>query len=162
MKKLALSGLALLLVGVAVLLVQRSERPLARATESPAEPAARVVSPAELPAPAATAVTVAAAAGEHPHPVTAAHVRNFHQVDLLHGAWRALERRDFPRARELVAEHRRDYPGQWNDMNEGLAILTECMERPTPEVVQRAQTFHREHTASLLRKRIRRFCLERG
>jgi hypothetical protein len=96
-----------------------------------------------------------------PHPITAQHVRNFRQVDLLDGAWGALQHHDFARARELVAKHRRDYPGQWEDMNEGLEILAECLERPSPEILERAARFHRERTASMMRKRIRRYCLER-
>jgi hypothetical protein len=161
MSKVALSAIGLLLVAIGLALARHSSSAVSQRVASLPQAAA---TSGERPAPDAPVTQLAAAvesevAPPYPHPVTPAHVRNFREVDLLQGAWKALERRDFARARELVSAHRNDYPGQWDDMNEGLEILAECLQRRTPEIVERARVFHRQRTASMMRKRIRRFCL---
>ena len=124
----------------------------------PAAPAAEPASPSAL-TPAAVRAD-SAREREHPHPITADHLRNFRQVDLLDDAWQALKARNFRRARELVAVHRAEYPDQWDDMNEGLELLADCMEQRDSESVARAREFYEQYTASRMRRRIRRFCLE--
>lgn len=98
--------------------------------------------------------------GHAPHPITPQHLRNYRQTELLHDAWAAIKMHDFATGRQIVATHRTDYPGQWEDMNEGLEVVADCMQSPGPDTVARARRFYRERTASMMRKRIRRFCLE--
>jgi hypothetical protein len=111
-------------------------------------------------APSSAPPLPSAAEERHPHPLTPTRVAQFRQADLLEGALRALDQRDFARARTLVATHRREFPGARVDMNEGIELLAECLERPTDAVVGRAEKFYSEHTVSTLRRRLRRECLE--
>ncbi len=158
---LALAGAAIFSAASVALLGESAREP---ATE-PRAASPALVDERPLPPPETKLVAATQVARfdeqRHPHPITTQHLENFRQVDLLDGAWSALQRHDFARARELVARHRRDYPGQWEDMNEGLEILAECLERPSAEILERAARFHRERTASMMRKRVRRYCLER-
>lgn len=95
-----------------------------------------------------------------PHPITAEHLALYRDLDLLDAAWQALHGRDFARARELLAVHRREYRRQHDDMTEGLSLLADCMEQQTPEARARAQHFYDEQTHSMLRRRMRRHCLQ--
>jgi hypothetical protein len=95
-----------------------------------------------------------------PHPITAEHLRIYRDVELLDGAWKALEQRDFARAHALLHEHAVEYAQGDDDIRDGLTILSECMEHPGNEVRERAQRFYDDHPASTARRKIRRHCLE--
>ena len=98
--------------------------------------------------------------GMLPHPITAEHVRIYRDVELLDGAWQALKRRDFAQARVLLRQHAGEYGVRgYDELNDGLTLLADCMERPGPETRQAAQRFYDQQTASTARKRIRRHCL---
>jgi hypothetical protein len=43
---------------------------------------------------------------------------------------------------------------------EGLLLLADCAERPSPGNTARVQRFYDEHTESTVRRRLRRACLE--
>ena len=111
---------------------------------------------------AATHVAAETGADLHgvPHPITAEHLKNYRQVELLHEAWQKLKQGEYDAGRQIVSTLRREYPEQWEDMNEGLETLADCMQRPSPETLAAAQRFYDERTASMMRKRIRRYCLE--
>jgi hypothetical protein len=99
--------------------------------------------------------------GMLPHPITAEHVRLYRDVELLDSAWRALERGEFERARTLLREHASEYAAsRYDDINDGLTILADCMERPSAAARDRAQRFYDEHTSSTTRRRIRKHCLQ--
>ena len=96
-----------------------------------------------------------------PHPITVEHVRMYRDVELLDAAWRALEQRDFARAHSLLREHAAEYASSgYDDLNDGLTILTECLEHPGPAIRAHAQRFYDTHTASTARRKLRRYCLE--
>jgi len=96
----------------------------------------------------------------HAHPITAEHLRMYREDELLNGAWRALRRREFARARELVTTHQSEYPASKEHMDEGLLLLADCMERPSAETRAKAQAFYDTKTFSPMRRRLRRLCLE--
>ncbi|MGD8862171.1 MAG: hypothetical protein PVI30_19320 [Myxococcales bacterium] len=96
-----------------------------------------------------------------PHPLTAEHVALYRDVDLLSGAWDAARDGDYAGARALLSRHRAEYPDPDDDMREGLSLLVDCMQRPSPDAMARAQRFYDEQTHSMVRRRIRRHCLAR-
>jgi hypothetical protein len=99
--------------------------------------------------------------GMLPHPITPEHVRIYRDVELLDSAWQALKRRDFERARSLLREHASEYAASgYDDINDGLTILTDCMEHPSASTRERARRFYEQRTASTTRRRIRKHCLE--
>jgi hypothetical protein len=98
--------------------------------------------------------------GMLPHPITREHIRMYRDVELLDAAWQALKRRDFEKARVLLREHASEYASGPDDLRDGLTLLADCMQHPSPEGRARAQRFYDEQTASTARRRIRRYCLE--
>ncbi len=166
----ALGLLLLALIGGLLLLVQRERHgsagafPTPRATAHSRSAALRperaLVQAASLTAPEPDREPEATNEPEHPHPITPEHVRLYHEVDLLDGAWHALRKRDVASARALVARHRSEYPGSAEDMNEGLDIVADCLEHPSTEIKERAQKFYDTKTFSQMRRRIRKLCLE--
>jgi hypothetical protein len=99
--------------------------------------------------------------GMLPHPITPEHVRIYRDVELLDSAWQALKRRDFERARSLLREHASEYASSsYDDINDGLTILADCMEHPSATTRERARRFYAQRTASTTRRRIRKHCLE--
>jgi hypothetical protein len=97
---------------------------------------------------------------EWPHPLTAEHLRIYRDVDMLDAARRALHARDFEKARAILAQHRAEQARAYDDMNEGLTLLADCMQYPSSVTRARAQQFYSEQTQSMVRREIRRECLE--
>ena len=95
-----------------------------------------------------------------PHPITAEHLRIYRDVELLDGAWQALKSRDFERARELLKTHATEYASGYDDMQDGMSILADCMQYPSTTNRDRAERFYAERTASSMRRRIRTHCLQ--
>jgi hypothetical protein len=115
--------------------------------------------------PALTAVAAQPASGpsnnpEWPHPITAEHQRLYRDVDMLEAARGALRAHDFERARTILAQHRAEQHRAYDDMNEGLTLLTDCMQYPSSVTRERAQKFYSTQTQSMVRREIRRECLE--
>jgi hypothetical protein len=94
------------------------------------------------------------------HPLTAEHRALYSDSELLDASWRALQARDFNRAREALAQHRAESARTHDDLNDGLTILADCMQYPSAASRERAQRFYDEQTFSMARRRIRRYCLE--
>ncbi len=161
---LALALLLLMLLACLALLVQRERR--GAVAQPPQEPAAKRVTERPLTRAAPVEVELAAVLQpqhqepRHPHPLSERHLQLYHEVDLLDGAWQAIEHGDMAEARALVAQHRAEYPGQAEDMNEGLLIVAECLEQPSEDVRERAREFYDTRTFSQMRRRIRRLCLQ--
>ena len=91
--------------------------------------------------------------------ITDEHRRLYRDADLLHDAQAALAGGDASRARTLLVQHAREFP-QTDADRDGLLIMADCVAQPSPEVRQQAQRFYDQHTASAVRKRLRRTCLE--
>jgi hypothetical protein len=133
---------------------------------APAESASREPARAEqavLPGiPAGTSDgPVASASARLPHPLTEEHLRRQQEVTEISQAYEALEARDFARARQLVREHRTTSVGRHHDdIDEGLSLLADCMERPGSDTRGRAQRFYDEATYSTTRRRVKRWCLD--
>jgi hypothetical protein len=96
-----------------------------------------------------------------PHPITAEHLALYRDVDLLDGAWQAARAGDYAGAREQLVEHARAYPERPDEMREGMSLLIDCMQAGGADARARAQRFYDEQTHSMLRRRMRRHCLQR-
>jgi cbb3-type cytochrome oxidase subunit 3 len=99
--------------------------------------------------------------GMLPHPITPEHLRLYRDVELLDGAWQALKNHDFQQARVLLRQHASEYGSAgYDDLNDGLTLLADCMEHPSATTRARAQRFYDERTASTARRKIRNHCLQ--
>jgi hypothetical protein len=97
----------------------------------------------------------------HPHPITAAHHRIYRENNLLHALNGALDVKDAAGMRRLLERYREDYPEDASQLQEGYALIADCLEQPDAATVERAQAYYASETASTLRRYVRRHCLER-
>jgi hypothetical protein len=95
-----------------------------------------------------------------PHPISAEHQRLYRDVDLLDAADDAIRAQRFEEARALLAQHHRELPGMSTLEEEGLLLLTDCVEQRSPENLARVQSYYDRYSASTVRRRLRRACLE--
>jgi hypothetical protein len=160
---IAAGALALALLALMSLPIGREARPSARATAERAAPSlsdAPPREPAVRSTPAAATLVNTAAGDRHPHPITAEHRRLYRDADLIDGAAAALRKNDVAHARALLAQHRTEYaPGEGSD-SEGLALLADCIERTDAGSIERARAFYGANTHSMVRRQIRKQCLE--
>ncbi len=98
-------------------------------------------------------------APRYAHPISAEHARLYRDVDLLEAAKDALGRRDFTTARAILAQHRVEFPKGYPERVEGYEIIADCLENPGPETTARAQRYHDEKRASIVRRQVRKACL---
>ncbi|WP_437947722.1 hypothetical protein WME98_44510 [Sorangium sp. So ce296] len=176
---------ALVLLGAALWLVDRSREPDGRRLpssrqgapqEAPREAASRHRA-SEPPAPAAGAELAAAAIDlpvvgpspddrhdgpAHPHPVTPRHLEMQHENGLIALLNDAMSARDGARMRELVREYRRTHPGDPSRLQDGYEIIAGCLEAPGEDSRTAAEGYYAEHRASTVRRFVRTICLEGG
>lgn len=96
----------------------------------------------------------------HPHPLSADHQRLYRDVDLLHAADEAIAQQRYADARRLLEQHHTELPGMSPVEEEGLLLLVDCAEQHSPEHVARVQEYYDKNSASTVRRRLRRGCLE--
>lgn len=96
----------------------------------------------------------------HPHPISAEHRRIFAENDRVAALNAALDRGDFTTLRRLNQSYREAYPEDDHVLQEGYDVIADCLEQRTPERVDAARRFWREHRSSSLRRYVRRHCLE--
>jgi hypothetical protein len=96
----------------------------------------------------------------HPHPITPAHHRIYRENNLIHALNGAMDVNDAAGMRRLIERYRQDYPEDANELQEGYALIADCLEQPNAATVERARHYYASETASALRRYLRRHCLE--
>lgn len=176
-----LAAVGALALGVALLL--RGDPPAAEPTSSrvvrPAEPA--VVEPAAVPAvanPEQTPPTIAVASDKlplmphdprepvpegpvHPHAHTPTHERIYRENNLLGSLNGAMDVKDAAGMRRLLESYREEYPEDPHALQEGYALIADCLEHPDEATIERARRYYAAETASTLRRYVRRHCFQR-
>lgn len=100
------------------------------------------------------------AQGMLPHPITPTHERIFHENNLIGDLNGAMDVKDAPGLRRLLAQYRNDFPEDAHVLQDGYELIANCLERPGPETRNVAQRYYDEQLDSGLRRYIRRYCLE--
>jgi hypothetical protein len=98
--------------------------------------------------------------GMLPHPITPQHERIFRENSLVGNLNGAMDVKDVQGLRALLQQYRDEYPEDANLLQEGYAIIADCLEHPSAETRAAAQRYYDEELASSLRRYIRRHCLE--
>ena len=96
----------------------------------------------------------------HPHPITPKHQRIFRENGLLYQLNEAMDGKEVPRLRGLLAQYREEYPEDPHDMQKGYALIADCLEHPSDETRAAAQRYYDEEIASTLRRFVMRHCLD--
>ena len=98
--------------------------------------------------------------GMLPHPITPRHERIFRENNLIGSLNGAMDAKDAPALRALLAQYREEYPEDANVMQEGYALVADCLEDRGSRTRAAAQRYYDERIDSGLRRYIRRHCLE--
>jgi hypothetical protein len=186
-RRIAAAFVVLIAVGVAAWLLARpkphrepAEAPpeVVEAQQPPAPEAPRARAPVPAPAPAAAPrpdeiITddglpiMPAGANDprpdgpvHPHPITPRHQRIFRENRLVGELNGAMDVKDVPGLRRLLAEYRRDYPEDDNMLQDGYAVIADCLEHPGDAARAGAERWLAAHNGSTLKRFVSRHCLE--
>jgi hypothetical protein len=100
------------------------------------------------------------AEGMLPHPITAQHERIFHENNLIGDLNGAMDVKDVPGLRRLLQQYKDEYPEDSHVLQQGYAIIADCLERPGAETRAVARRYYDEELDSGLRRYVRRHCLE--
>jgi hypothetical protein len=96
----------------------------------------------------------------HPHPITEQHKRLYTENRMIAELNGAVDVRDGPGLRKLLAEYRAQYPEDDHDVQEGYEAIANCLEHPGEESRAAARRFGEEHRGSTTRRFVNRICLE--
>ena len=96
----------------------------------------------------------------HPHPITPQHQRIFRENRLVGQLNGAMDVKDAPGLRRLLEEYRRDYPEDDQMLQDGYAIIADCLEHPGEAARVAATRWAETHRGSTLRRFVNRHCLE--
>lgn len=114
------------------------------------------------PAPTMRAANEPVEAGETPHPLDGERARIQHELQLIGALNDALDRGDAAHMRTLLALYREHDSNDVERLQEGYAVVADCLEKPGEASRRAAQAFYDEARASTLRRYVRRSCLERA
>ena len=113
--------------------------------------------------PAAQPLQLAAASSvpdSEPHPITPERARLQRELQLIGALNDAVDLADGARVRELVVRYREHDPTDEQGLQAGYEHIADCLEQPGEEARARAQQYYDRERASILRRYIRRHCLE--
>ena len=139
-----------------------AEVPTPELVPSPPRPA-----PPARPAPAAAAAFPASDAGrttgdELPpsHPITPEHVRIQIENQFIQAMNDAMDLREGARLRKLASQYREHHFEDVDKLGDGYDIVANCLLSPGEASKAAAQTFFDRERASILRRHVKRHCLE--
>lgn len=159
-RRALVSGCLLVALVIAQHCVRSESQSLMVFVEQPAETVHAVRSSFAPPRRVQASAVETLAVEQHPHPITYEHALRFRDADLLHAAELAIARGEYDHAHALLTTHHEELGGFSTVDEEGLWLLADCAEEPTAENVASVQRFYDEHSDSMLRRTLRRACLE--
>ena len=86
--------------------------------------------------------------------------RIFRQNGLPNQLNEAMDGKEVPRLRGLLAQYREEYPEDPHEMQKGYALIADCLEHPSHHPRAAAQRYYDEEIASTLRRFVMRHCLD--
>ena len=96
----------------------------------------------------------------HPHPITPAHERIYHENNLLGALSGAMDVKDAPGIRRLLAEYRAEYPDDPRGIQKGFELIADCLEHPGDAATSEARRYYDTELASTVRRYVRRYCFD--
>jgi hypothetical protein len=98
--------------------------------------------------------------GDPSHPMGPERRRAYRQNDFIGQIDGAILVKDYQGIRRLNAEYRREYPDDDQMTREAYEMIADCLEKKTPELVERARKFWETQRGSRARRDLRKICLE--
>jgi hypothetical protein len=96
----------------------------------------------------------------HPHPITPQHQRIYAENRLVAALDGAMDTRDVAGMRRLLEQYRREYPEDDNQLQDGYALIADCLEHPGAPARAAAEHWLDAHNGSSLKRFVIQHCLE--
>jgi hypothetical protein len=97
----------------------------------------------------------------HPHPITPQHQRIYGENRLVGGIEGAMEAKDAQGMRRLLEQYRREYPEDDQDLQDGYAVIADCIEHPGAAGNRAAaDRWLDAHNGSTAKRFVLRYCVE--
>ena len=100
-------------------------------------------------------------ASRFPHPITPERIRIQHENQIIGALNDAVDLRNGALLRQILDDYRRRYPDDPNQLQEGYAIIADCLEHPGAGSTAAGQRYVDEKRGSILRRFVARHCLGR-
>jgi len=142
---------------------------VAQAPPAPARPAARPARPEPAPykeeVVTSDGLPIMPVHGEptgpsHPHPITSQHQRLYAENRFVGGIEGAIDARDPAEIRRLLEKYRREFPEDDQEVQDGYAIVADCMDHPGASARGAALQWIDAHNGSTAKRYVLRTCLE--
>jgi hypothetical protein len=96
----------------------------------------------------------------HPHPITPQHERIYGENRLVGAIEGAMEVKDAAGMRRLLAQYRREYPEDDQELQDGYGVIADCIEHPGAGPRAAAERWLDSHNGSTAKRYVLRYCLE--
>lgn len=96
----------------------------------------------------------------HFHPITPEHVRLQEENQLIGSLNGAMDVKDPAGMRRLLKQYRDKYPDDTQRLQDGYQLIIDCLEHPGDATRRAAQRYWDQERGSILRRYVRRHCLE--
>ena len=175
------SALVVALAGVWLLVRERAPEPIATAPaeeEAPPPQEAPRALPRRAPAPpppestphkeeivTSDGLPIMPVRGEpsglaHPHPITPMHQRIYAENRLVGAIEGAIDVKDAAAIRRLLEQYRREYPEDEQDVQDGYAVIADCIDHAGAPARAAAERWLDAHNGSTAKRYVLRTCLE--
>src|SRR5262249_52772828 len=88
----------------------------------------------------------------HPHPITPQHQRIYAENRLVAALDGAMDDKDVPGMRRLLEQYRREYPEDDNQLQDGYALIADCLDHPGAPARAAAEQWLDSHNGSSLKR----------
>lgn len=96
----------------------------------------------------------------HPHPITPQHQRLFGENRLVGSIEGAMEIKDTAGMRRLLQQYRREYPEDDQEVQDGYAVIADCIDHPGASTRAAAERWIDSHNGSSVKRFVLRHCIE--
>jgi hypothetical protein len=96
----------------------------------------------------------------HPHPISAQHQRLFAENRIAFALDDATDAKDVAVMKDLLAQYRRDFPEDRWQLQDGYAVIIDCLEHPGPDSRRSAERWLDQNNGSTVKRSVLRNCIE--
>ena len=96
----------------------------------------------------------------HFHPITPKHKRLYKENGLIESLNGAMDVKDAPGLRKLLAQYKREYPEDEWELQGGYAAIADCFDHPGDATRAAAKAWVEAHNGSPLKRFVNRHCFE--
>jgi hypothetical protein len=96
----------------------------------------------------------------HPHPISPRHQRLFAENRIAFALDDATDAKDVAAMKDLLAQYRREFPEDQWQLQDGYAVIINCLEHPGPESRGAAERWLDQNNGSTVKRSVLRNCME--